>query len=142
MTAPAPAEVQAMCAKLHADFCAATGRAVPLRFYERAWWDILQSPEYGYDAEQLGRDVAHLVRYLKMGIAQGKRNAGCLKLQNFLMPDRFCEDVAESKVMMKPARPARPPQPVAAPAAAPEPVEDRRGQFAEELRKFRERGLR
>ena len=135
-----PPQTQAAVAKLHADFCAQTGRVVPLRFHERQWYELLRSPEYAEDPEALGEDAAHLVRYLLRGISRGERNAGALKLINFLEPSKFFEDAAEARRLMKPLRPTRrTAASAAAPAEppAPAPIED--GQrIAAELKKFRE----
>ena len=134
---PTPAEVQAAVAKLHADYCALTGRVTPLQFSQRLWWDLLQSAEYAYDAARMWADVQHLVRYLQLGIRDGKRNLGALKLMNLLQPDRYWEDLAEARATLRPARAPKAVPHVPAPGEerAPAELADR---GAEELRKWRE----
>lgn len=139
---PKPAEVQAMCARLHAVYCAASGRPTPmLAGFARLWWDLLSSTEYAWDVERFAADVEHLVRYLKMGIRDAKRNDGALKLANFLQPDKYWEDLAEARVKLRPLRPARVAASLEAPK--PEPMSLEAGyEIAAKLREFKERGLR
>ena len=105
---------------LHTAFCQAAQRPEPLRFAERAWSDLLTSPEYTGDATRLRDDVLHLVRYLRKQIAREKRNAGCLKLRNFLAPDQFLADLAEARAQMKPLAPL--PGATAVPCTPPRPA--------------------
>lgn len=124
MTTPAPSDVQAMCLRLHTAYCTQTRRPTPmLPLLQRLWWDLLSSPEYAYDADRFGDDLAHLVRYLLMGIRDDKRNDGALKLINLLQPDRWWEDLAEARAKLRPLKPvpkaSAPTAPAPAPAAEP-----------------------
>ena len=87
--------------KLHQLYCDLTGQAgMGLRFErERLWFDWVRC---GWGEPEL----RVVVRYLKAGIAEGKRNHGALKFSNLIgQPDRFEEDLFEARRVQRPARP-------------------------------------
>lgn len=88
---------------LHALYCELTAQqGFSLRFgRDRVWWDWLQ---YGWGEDELRL----VVRYLRKGIAEGKRNQGALKFSNLIgQPDRFEEDLLEARRVLN-ARPRKP----------------------------------
>ena len=93
----APGEVEGVVKSLHEFFCHHSKRVEPLRFFQRQWYDLLVSPEFSGDDLALRRDVGFLIWYLRKRIADQKRNAGCLKLINFLEPQQFHGDLAEAR---------------------------------------------
>jgi hypothetical protein len=137
MITQTPAETQAAVQRLHALYCELTKRPEALRFYERAWHDLLYAPQYPAHAARLWKDIQHLVRYLRMGIRDQKRNLGCLKLKNFLQQDQFLADLAEARATLseRRERAAQPHTP--APGEAPVPIEATR-EVAARLRQFKE----
>lgn len=126
-------------AQLHAEYCRQTGREIDLRFHEREWFELLRA--YQFDAAKLGRDVALLVRYLKKMIAREKRNPGALKLSNFLQPDKFNEDLAEAKAVLKVKKFALGTQEKRKSDGGAELTDEAREKLSHDLRDFRE-GLR
>ena len=87
--------------RLHGIYCELTGQVgLPVRFErERMWFDWMRC---GWGEQEL-RTV---IRYLRIGINEGKRNAGALKFSNLIgQPDRFEEDLFEARRVLRPARP-------------------------------------
>jgi hypothetical protein len=94
--------------RLHGIFCELTGQeGFSLRFgRDRVWWDWMRC---GWGEEELRL----VVRYLRRGIADGRRNPGALKFSNLIgQPDRFEEDLAEARRVLG----ARKPKPQYIPA--------------------------
>lgn len=88
---------------LHAVFCEITGQqGLSLRFDRmRVWHEWMQC---GWGEEELRL----VVRYLRRGISEGRRNNGALKFSNLIgQPDRFEEDLLEARRVMR-IRPPRP----------------------------------
>jgi len=75
--------------------------------------------DYNYDIDRLCVDVVHACRYIRRGIADGKRNEGALVSRNFLRLETFTEEVARAQAFAKSAAPA-PAKP-----AAPKPTPPR-----------------
>jgi hypothetical protein len=119
---------EAAIAKLHALFAELTGRAEPLRFHERAWFEVIRSPEYNHDAAPVERDLRLIVSYLRVQIREAKRNLGALKLRNFLAVDQWFADLAEAQAWQKSCRTAR----AARPAETPMPVADQKPLVSDE----------
>lgn len=89
--------IEEQVATLHRIYCEGSGREEPQRFYDRAWNDLLMSPEYRGDFDKLRLRVGFVAWYLKVQIGKDKRNPGALKLRNLLQPDQFAADFAEAK---------------------------------------------
>lgn len=88
---------------MHGLYCELTGQqGFGLRFgRDRVWWEWMQNG-WGEDELRL------VVRYLRKGIAEGKRNQGALKFSNLIgQPDRFEEDLLEARRVLN-ARPRKP----------------------------------
>jgi len=108
----------------HQIYCSLTGQKLSLRFdRERLWFELLRA---GHTLEELRHFITHLQREIRAG----RRNVGALKLSNLLQPDRFEEDLAISRVTL---RPKLSPHPESPPKPSPPP---------EELRRRREHGLK
>lgn len=90
-------------AALHDAYCRLTGQeGLPLRYDRLSWWHNWCAAGFTLD------DLKLVVRYLKKGIADGKRNQGALKFSNLIIQvDRFEEDLFEARRVLK----VRPPQP-------------------------------
>ena len=96
-SAHTPADVS----RLHAEFAALTGRREHIRFHERSW-DYLLGEFYQGNVDTMMADLRLIVRYLKKQLGIQKRNPGCLKLLNFLQPDRWDADLNEARTMFPP----------------------------------------
>ena len=123
--------------QLHTLYAALTGMQILLTSdRERVWFEWQRG---GFVQD----DLRLVVRLIRSGIQEGKRNAGALKFSNLIgMPDRFEEDLALAKSAQRANRPAKPapPQRVAT-AAGPrteQPVEKVSEKALAELRTFRE----
>ncbi len=98
------------CEACHRAFAAVAKRAEPFRLHSAAWRALLASPEFGSEAgsaEVLAAAVADIeaaVRYVVAGIRDGKRNAGALKLANFLKPATFFSELEEARQQMRGGR--------------------------------------
>lgn len=94
-----------LIASLHEHYCRLTGQNLRLGFGRERWW---------FDWIQAGftlKDLTRVLRYLQKEIRHGRRNVGALKLINLLQPDRFEDDLAISKVRLRPLPSAKPPSP-------------------------------
>ncbi len=107
-------------AHLHKLFAELTGRAEPQRFHERAWFEVLRSPEYAFDVAKAEPDLRLIVSYLKVQIREAKRNLGALKLRNFLAVDQWFADLEEAKAWQRASRTARAARPQEKPQPAPD----------------------
>ena len=98
------------CEACHLAFAAVAKRSEPFRLHAAAWRALLASPEFAgreQAAPVLGEvigDIEHAVRYVVAGIRDGKRNAGALKLANFLKPATFFAELAEARQQMRGVR--------------------------------------
>jgi hypothetical protein len=91
------AEIQA----LHSLCVELTGRDVELTMEREGQW--LDWKKRGWSEEDLGT----VVRYIKKGIKNGKRNQGALKFENLIgIPQKFESDLAEARAVA--GRPAAP----------------------------------
>ena len=87
--------------RLHALYCELTEQeGMGLRFDRlRMWHDWTKC---GWGAE----DLRMVVRYLNLGINQGKRNQGSLKFSNLIgQLDRFEEDLFEARRVLRTRKP-------------------------------------
>jgi hypothetical protein len=127
---PTAAKVEAtQIVQAHALYCKITGQSLSLGFdRERLWYELLRT---GVTLPQVGQ----LLRYLQREIREGRRNVGALKLSNFLQPDRFEEDLAISRVALRPAPSPSPPAPISRPD--PRHQEQGRQRALELLRQFK-----
>ena len=92
----------------HQLYCELTGQKLTLAYNrQRDWYELLRA---GFDLSDLRR----LILYLQKEIREQRRNMGALKLSNLLQLDRFEEDLALSRVRL------RPPQPRSEPSKYPE----------------------
>ena len=118
----------------HRIYCSLTGQHLGLGYdRERMWFEWLRA---GHSTEQL----RHLIAYLQREIRAGRRNVGALKLSNLLQLDRFEEDLAISRVALRPPPPTSPPasEPSRSPLS-PEVLHQRREQGLQLLRELRRR---
>ncbi len=84
-------------AQVHALYQELTAQKLSLRFdRERQWLEWLRA---GFGLE----DLRWVIGYLQREIRERRRNVGALKLSNLLQPDRFEEDLAISRVRLRPA---------------------------------------
>lgn len=124
MNPPRPVDLTAIH-QAHRIYCSLTGQRLGLGYdRERMWYELLRA---GHTTDEL----RHLVVYLQREIRAGRRNVGALKLSNLLQPDRFEEDLAISRVALRPPAPTSPPTPE--PSRSPLPPE--------QLHQRREQGL-
>lgn len=131
MNPPRPVDPAAIH-EAHRIYCSLTGQQLGLGYdRERMWYELLR---VGHTTDEL----RHLVVYLQREIRAGRRNVGALKLSNLLQPDRFEEDLAISRVALRPTAPT-PPPPASRPAPAPEELHQRREQGLQLLRELRQR---
>jgi len=73
-----------------------TGQQIHMRYdRERMWYELLKA---GFTLE----DIRTVITYLQKEIRKGKRNVGALKISNLTQPDRFEEDLAISRVRLRP----------------------------------------
>jgi len=132
MSAPARPDAAAI-RHAHRLFCSLTGQRLGLGYdRERLWFELLRA---GYSLD----DLRHLVAYLQREIRAGRRNVGALKLSNLLQPDRFEEDLAISKVALRPPSKPKPPIPSPLPSLPPEELRRRRQDGLRLLRELRQR---
>jgi hypothetical protein len=101
-TPPIPEQIESA----HHLYCQLTGQEVQMRYdRQRQWYELLQA---GFTLQ----DLRTVITYLQKQIRQGKRNVGALKISNLTQPDRFEEDLAISRVRLRPTpQPARHPKP-------------------------------
>jgi len=133
MNPPRPVDPAAIH-EAHRIYCSLTGQQLGLGYdRERMWYELLRA---GHTTDEL----RHLVVYLQREIRAGRRNVGALKLSNLLQPDRFEEDLAISRVALRPPAPTSPPatQPSRPPLPA-EQLHQRREQGLQLLRDLRQR---
>lgn len=125
---PDPAAIR----QAHHLYCSLTGQHLGLGYdRERMWFELLRT---GYSLD----DLRHLVTYLQREIRAGRRNVGALKLSNLLQPDRFEEDLAISRVALRPPSIPKPP-PLPPPTLPPEELHHRRQEGLRLLRELRQR---
>jgi len=119
-------------ARLHALYTELTGQHLPLHLERQRQWALILAQGYGTE------DLRRLILYLQREIRAGRRYVGSLKLSNLLQLDRFEEDLALSRLRLRP--PCAPPSP---PTLPPSPVTDTaednaaRQRALEILRQFR-----
>lgn len=77
--------------RLHGWFCEATGQKLGLAGRERYWWTWINA---GFSDGDLETVVSHLRREIR----KGNRNAGALKLVNLLDPERFEDDLNQTRL--------------------------------------------
>ena len=83
--------------KAHRHYQALTGAKLPMAPHrERLWYEWIKA---GYQTN----DLNQVIEYLKQQIRQQRRNVGALKLSNLLDLDRFEEDLAISRINLRPA---------------------------------------
>ncbi len=84
-------------AALHDAYCRLTQQeGLPLRFDRQRWW--FEWCRAGFTLD----DLKLVVRYLKKGIADRKRNPGSLKFSNLIVQvDKFEEDLFEARRVLK-----------------------------------------
>ena len=123
-------------ARAHALYAELTGQRLPLHLERQRQWALILAQGYGLE------DVRRLILYLQREIRAGRRYVGALKLSNLLQLERFEEDLALTRLQL---RPPGPPPPAASPTPPPptDPAEDAaaRQRALEILRQFR-RSLR
>lgn len=123
-------------ARLHALYGELTGQHLPLHLERQRQWAFILAQGYGPE------DVRRLILYLQREIRAGRRYVGALKLSNLLQLDRFEEDLALTRLHLRP--PSAPPSPVPpVPTPVSDPADDQaaRQRALEILRQFR-RSLR
>jgi len=104
---------------LHRAYVQLTGLDVGLNMdRERVWWDWLH---YRTDDPFTAADLRLVIDYLRTGIRNEQRNAGCLRFRNLVgNPDYFDEERAAARKARATANKPRPPaiinQPVTSPA--------------------------
>lgn len=117
----------------HHLYCSLTGQRLGLGYdRERMWFELLRA---GYTTD----DLRHLVAYLQREIRAGRRNVGALKLSNLLQPDRFEEDLAISRIALRPPPRPKPPTASVLPSLPPEELLRRRQEGLRLLRELRQR---
>lgn len=132
MSAPARPDAAAI-RQAHDLYCSLTGQRLGLGYdRERMWFELLRA---GHSLD----DLRHLVAYLQREIRAARRNVGALKLSNLLQPDRFEEDLAISKVALRPPSPTTPATPSAPAPIPPEELQRRRQEGLHLLRELRSR---
>lgn len=112
-----PAWDSGAIARAHALYSELTGQSLPLHLERQRQWALILAQGYGLD------DLRRLILYLQREIRAGRRYVGALKLSNLLQLDRFEEDLALTRVQL---RPPSPPPPLPATSTPPciDPVED------------------
>lgn len=131
---PRPAWDSDAIARAHALYSEITGQRLPLHLERQRQWALILAQ--GYDLEDLRR----LILYLQREIRAGRRYVGALKLSNLLQLERFEEDLALTRLQLRPPDPP-PPSPPSPPIADPAEEAAARQRALEILRKFR-RSLR
>lgn len=123
---------QELIAQAHRLYEQLTAQHLPLHLERQRQWAWVLSRGYCLD------DVRRLILYLQREIRAGRRYVGALKLSNLLQPDRFEEDLALSRVRLRPHDPPTPnPAPPAPPKPDPAQIEADRQRALELLRQFR-----
>lgn len=109
-----------------------TAQSLPLHLERQRQWALILS--HGYTLE----DIRRLIGYLQREIRAGRRYVGALKLSNLLQLERFEEDLALSRVRLRPPDPppVSPPQPTSS-EVDPARIEADRQRGLEMLRQFR-----
>lgn len=133
-----PAWDSGAIARAHALYTELTGQTLPLHLERQRQWALILAQGYGLE------DIHRLILYLQREIRGGRRYVGALKLSNLLQLERFEEDLALSRVRLRPPGPAVAPLPDSpSPPSSPDPAEDAaaRQRALEILRRFR-RSLR
>jgi len=119
--------------RAHGRYQVLTGAKLPVAPHrERLWYDWFKA---GYRIEDLER----VIEYLKKQIRQQRRNVGALKLSNLLQLDRFEEDLAISRINLRPV--SKKPEPSEPPPPLPAPQRDLGNQHAMEFLKMLKRDL-
>ncbi len=133
---PRPAWDSDAIARAHALYAELTGQKLPLHLERQRQWALILAQGYGLE------DLRRLILYLQREIRAGRRYVGALKLSNLLQLDRFEEDLALTRLRLRPSAPSPSPPP-ASTEPAPDPAEDyaARQRALEILRQFR-RSLR
>ena len=133
MNPPRPVDPAAIH-EAHRIYCSLTGQQLGLGYdRERMWYELLRAG-HSFD------DLRHLIAYLQREIRAGRRNVGALKLSNLLQPDRFEEDLAISRVALRPpASTTHPPKESAHRPLPAEQLHQRREQGLQLLRELRQR---
>ena len=136
MNPPRPAWDSDAIARAHALYTELTGQRLPLHLERQRQWALILAQGYGLE------DLRRLILYLQREIRAGRRYVGALKLSNLLQLDRFEEDLALTRLRLRPPSPPPPPPSSSSPPDA-DPAEDEaaRQRALEILRRFR-RSLR
>lgn len=118
-----PSDLVPRIERLHRWFCEATGQKLSLLGRERYWWVWI-------NAGFTDQDLETVVEHLRREIRRRNRNAGALKLMNLLDPERFEDDLNQTRLKASgslppidpathahsnPPRPETPPPPQASP---------------------------
>lgn len=129
--APSPASLQEIT-QAHVLYQELTAQKLSLRFdRERLWYEWFRD---GFDLE----DLRWVIGYLQREIRERRRNVGALKLSNLLQPDRFEEDLAISRVRLRPApKPPPPARPSPHSILSPQEQEQARQRALEILREIK-----
>ena len=130
-SAPFPADLKEIT-QAHALYQELTAQKLSLRFdRERLWYEWFRD---GFDLE----DLRWVIGYLQREIRERRRNVGALKLSNLLQPDRFEEDLAISRVRLRPApKPPPPARPSPHSILSPQEQEQARQRALEILREIK-----
>lgn len=130
---PPPAWDSGAIARAHALYAELTGQRLPLHLERQRQWALILAQGYGLD------DLRQLILYLQREIRAGRRYVGALKLSNLLQLERFEEDLALSRVQLRPPSP-RPSPPPSPPSPPLDPAQDAaaRQRALEILRRFRQ----
>jgi len=131
-----PAWDSGAIARAHALYAELTGQTLPLHLERQRQWALILAQGYGLE------DIRRLIIYLQREIRAGRRYVGALKLSNLLQLERFEEDLALTRLQLRP--PSPPPLPRApSPASAADLADDQAARLRalEILRQFR-RSLR
>lgn len=132
-TTPAmnPEAISQLIDQAHRLYCQQTGQQIRMRMdRQRMWYELIRN---GFTLE----DIKKVITYLQREIREGRRNVGALKISNLTQPERFEEDLAISRVRLRPPKkPAASPQPI--PNPDPDQLEQKRKrslQLIQELKK-------
>jgi len=133
MNPPRPVD-PASIHEAHRIYCSITGQQLGLGYdRERMWYELLRDG-HSFD------DLRHLIVYLQREIRGGRLNVGALKLSNLLQPDRLEENLAISRVALRPPAPTSPPAPgPSRPPLPPDQLHRRREQGLQLLCELRQR---
>jgi hypothetical protein len=86
-----PSDLVPRIERLHRWFCEATGQKLSLLGRERYWWAWI-------NAGFTDQDLETVVEHLRREIRRRNRNAGALKLMNLLDPERFEDDLNQTRL--------------------------------------------